>query len=158
MQKTGAVVSRAAGITLVEVLAAIFITGIGLLALLTLFPLGALELAEAIKDDRTAALASNTVAFSEQGEGLVSRTAQFVTVSLANGSADPQIAALLREEYGDLADHAAVLEAQIRELWWQLPPPQAQPHLARLLAQLKLIQRRIDFLVWLLSLLEQRDS
>ena len=39
-------------ITLTEVLASIFITGVGQLALLTLFPLGALEMAQAIRDDR----------------------------------------------------------------------------------------------------------
>src|SRR5262245_57116339 len=38
-----------AGVTLVEVLAAIFVTGVGLLSLLALFPLGALEMARAIK-------------------------------------------------------------------------------------------------------------
>jgi Prokaryotic N-terminal methylation motif len=41
-----------AGITLVEVLVAIFIMSIGLLALLTLFPLGALSMAAALKDQR----------------------------------------------------------------------------------------------------------
>src|SRR5260370_23618880 len=42
------------GITLIETLVAIFIMAIGLLALLTLFPLGALSMAQAIKDDRVA--------------------------------------------------------------------------------------------------------
>ncbi len=40
------------GITLVEVLVAIFIMAIGLLALLTLFPLGALSMAAALRDQR----------------------------------------------------------------------------------------------------------
>lgn len=44
---------RRRGITLLEVLIAIFTMGIGLLALLTLFPLGAIQMAQAIKDDRT---------------------------------------------------------------------------------------------------------
>src|SRR3954464_8722899 len=44
--------TRRPGVTLVEVLVAILITAVGLLALLTLFPLGALEMAQAIKDDR----------------------------------------------------------------------------------------------------------
>jgi hypothetical protein len=48
-----------AGITLVEVLAAIFIMGVGLLALLTLFPLGALSMARAVRDDRAAAAGAN---------------------------------------------------------------------------------------------------
>jgi prepilin-type N-terminal cleavage/methylation domain-containing protein len=40
------------GVTLIEVLVSIFVMGIGLLAILTLFPLGALNMAQAIKDDR----------------------------------------------------------------------------------------------------------
>lgn len=46
--------TRRAGVTLTEVLVAIFITGIGLMSLLVLFPLGALNMAQAIKDQRTA--------------------------------------------------------------------------------------------------------
>lgn len=41
-----------AQVTLLEVLAAIQITGVGLLANLTLFPLGAVEMAQSVKDDR----------------------------------------------------------------------------------------------------------
>jgi hypothetical protein len=51
--------------TLVEVLVAIFVTAIGLLALLALFPLGALTMAQAIKDDRTAHAAGNAAAVGE---------------------------------------------------------------------------------------------
>jgi prepilin-type N-terminal cleavage/methylation domain-containing protein len=49
---------RRPGITLIEVLVAIFIMSIGLLALLTLFPLGALRMSQALQDDRTSAAAS----------------------------------------------------------------------------------------------------
>lgn len=42
------------GLSLAEVLIALFVVGIGLLAVLTLFPLGAMSMARAIKDDRTA--------------------------------------------------------------------------------------------------------
>ncbi len=45
---------RRSGVTLLEVLVAIFVMAIGLLALLTLFPLGAMQMAQAIKDDRCA--------------------------------------------------------------------------------------------------------
>lgn len=45
---------RRSGATLIEVLVAIFVMGIGLLALLTLFPLGALTMAGAIQSDRCA--------------------------------------------------------------------------------------------------------
>lgn len=48
-----------AGVTLVEVLVAILLTAVGLLALLVLFPVGALNMAQAIKDDRTAHAAAN---------------------------------------------------------------------------------------------------
>ena len=50
---------RRRGITLIEVLVAIFIMAIGLLAILTLFPLGALRMSEALQDDRAAAAASS---------------------------------------------------------------------------------------------------
>lgn len=42
------------GVTLTEVLVALFVMAIGMIALLTLFPLGAMQLSQAIKDDRTA--------------------------------------------------------------------------------------------------------
>jgi len=45
---------RRTGATLIEVLVAIFIMGIGLIALLVLFPLGALRMQKAIQDDRCA--------------------------------------------------------------------------------------------------------
>ena len=51
--------------TLVEVLVAIFVMAIGLMTLLTLFPLGALSMSQAIKDDRTAHAAGNAAAFAE---------------------------------------------------------------------------------------------
>src|SRR5437899_5792066 len=51
------------GVTLTEVLVAIFVTGLGLLSLMTLFPLGALNMAQAIKDDRTAHCAANASSY-----------------------------------------------------------------------------------------------
>jgi prepilin-type N-terminal cleavage/methylation domain-containing protein len=53
---------RRRGLSLTEVLVAIFIMAIGLMALLTLFPLGALNMAQAIKDDRTGNSAANGAA------------------------------------------------------------------------------------------------
>lgn len=41
------------GITLTEVLVALFVMALGMLALLTLFPLGAMQIGQALKDDRT---------------------------------------------------------------------------------------------------------
>jgi Tfp pilus assembly protein PilV len=54
-----------AGITLVETLVAVFIMAIGLLALLTLFPLGALSMAQAIRDQRVAEAAQQANAIAE---------------------------------------------------------------------------------------------
>ncbi len=51
-------------VTLIETLIAIFIMGVGLLALLTLFPLGALNMAQAIKDDRCAHANTNAHAIA----------------------------------------------------------------------------------------------
>ena len=52
------------GVTLVEVLVAIFIMAIGMLALLALFPLGAISMAQALKDDRCASAAVNAEALA----------------------------------------------------------------------------------------------
>ncbi len=56
---------RRGGTTLVEVLVAIFIMAIGLMTLLTLFPLGALSMSQAIKDTRTGHAAANAAALGE---------------------------------------------------------------------------------------------
>jgi type II secretory pathway pseudopilin PulG len=50
--------------TLIEVLVALFVTSIGLLALLALFPLGAMNMAQAIKDSRCALAAGNAHAYA----------------------------------------------------------------------------------------------
>jgi hypothetical protein len=50
------------GVSLIEALMAIFVTAIGLLSLLVLFPVGAFRMAQAITDDRSAHLASNMFA------------------------------------------------------------------------------------------------
>ncbi len=55
---------RRPGVTLMEVLVAITICSIGLLALLTLFPLGALEMAQSIKDDRCGHIKHNIAAIA----------------------------------------------------------------------------------------------
>jgi prepilin-type N-terminal cleavage/methylation domain-containing protein len=57
--------NRRHGTTLVEVLVAIFVMGIGMLALLTLFPLGAASMAQAIKDARAAHSAAKASAVAE---------------------------------------------------------------------------------------------
>lgn len=55
---------RRHGITLIEVLAAIFIMGVGMMAILVLFPLGALSMARALRDDRSANCARNARALA----------------------------------------------------------------------------------------------
>lgn len=52
------------GVTLTEVLVAIFIMGIGMISLLVLFPLGGLKMSIAIKDERTAHCAANAEAIA----------------------------------------------------------------------------------------------
>ncbi len=46
--------TRRPAVTLMEVLIAMFIMAIGMLALLALFPVGAVSMAQALKDDRCA--------------------------------------------------------------------------------------------------------
>jgi type II secretory pathway pseudopilin PulG len=55
---------RRPGATLLEVLVAIFVMAIGLIALLTLFPIGALRMAQAIQDEQSAQAAGNAQAVS----------------------------------------------------------------------------------------------
>jgi hypothetical protein len=54
--------TRRPAVTLIEALVAIFVMAIGLLALLTLFPLGAVQMAQALKDQRTAEAAAKATA------------------------------------------------------------------------------------------------
>jgi hypothetical protein len=49
-------------LTLVEVLIAIFVMGVGMLAILVLFPVGALNMARAVRDDRAAHASANASA------------------------------------------------------------------------------------------------
>src|SRR6266852_1689458 len=55
--------TRRAGLSLVEVIVAMFIMALGMIALLTLFPLGAVQMGQAVKDDRCAqsAAAADTI-------------------------------------------------------------------------------------------------
>jgi hypothetical protein len=66
---------RRPAVTLLEVLVALFILGIGMLALLALFPLGALSMGRALQDDRVAgaaAMAENVaLAFDVRHDSLV---------------------------------------------------------------------------------------
>jgi hypothetical protein len=140
------------GATLVEVLAAIFIMGVGLLALLTLFPLGALDMAQAIEDERTGAVAVEAQAFGNFGEELLTRTAEFITDSLSKGSVDPVEVTRLRDEYQHLAAWAEDLEVQLEALQSALPRWQAQRYLDPLLAQIRSIKLRTRPFVQLLSL------
>jgi prepilin-type N-terminal cleavage/methylation domain-containing protein len=55
---------RRSGVTLIEVLVAIFIMAIGLIALLTLFPIGMLRMAQAIRDAKTAEAGINANSIS----------------------------------------------------------------------------------------------
>ncbi len=52
------------GVTLIEVLTAIFVMAIGLLALLVLYPVGALSMARGVRDDRAAAAAANAASLA----------------------------------------------------------------------------------------------
>jgi hypothetical protein len=51
-------------VTLTEVLIAIFLMGIGLMAIMSLFPLGAAQMAQALQDERAAEAATNAAAFA----------------------------------------------------------------------------------------------
>src|SRR5438876_5455314 len=82
------------GATLTEVLVAIFVMAIGLLALLTLFPLGALSMAQAIKDNRTAHSGKNAFAIAEAySSGVAGSTGSGIhsDVNVLNSSTIPGV-------------------------------------------------------------------
>ena len=56
--------TRRSGVTLVEVLVAIFVMAIGLIALLTLFPIGMLRVSQALGDARSVECADNAYSYS----------------------------------------------------------------------------------------------
>ena len=68
---------RRAGITLIEVLVTIFVMGIGLMGLLTLFPVGAISMAQAILDDQAANAAFNAASIAESQSLRSSLSIQF---------------------------------------------------------------------------------
>jgi hypothetical protein len=76
--------SRRPAVTLIEVLVSMFIMAIGMLALLVLFPLGAISMGQALKDDRcasTASMAENiAIAMNVRNDPTV--TAGFATSSV----------------------------------------------------------------------------
>jgi hypothetical protein len=131
--------------------------GVGLLALLTLFPLGALSMAQAVKDDRAGAIAEQAMVFSKAGEDLVLRTQDFVQESLLKGAVDLDVAARLDEEYEQLALDATFIERQLEDLQSSLPPQYVQPHTAPLLAQIEVIQRRIRVVRRLFALVDRSN-
>jgi prepilin-type N-terminal cleavage/methylation domain-containing protein len=109
--------SRSRGITLTEVLVAIFIMGIGLLALLSLFPLGALTMAQAIKDDRESQLQDVAVSL-EFESGRIQNSVDLVRTLyeswLSQGGADPKqvaVAVVILESH---ATGLASLEDDVR--------------------------------------------
>ena len=146
---------RDAGVTLTEVLVTIFILAVGLLALLALFPLGALSMAQAIKDDRTAAFADDAAVFAIDGQRLLDDTAHFVEDSLLQGVVSPAAAAALRDQYEFFLDQADDLELRLEELRTLFPPQLIQPHAGPLLAQIHAIKARLKPIVRLLSVVER---
>jgi hypothetical protein len=96
------------GATLTEVLVAIFVMAIGLLALLTLFPLGALSMAQAIRDDRTAHSGKNGYAIAQAIDILhdqvtlnVSNSPAGITVASAVGTTPANSTSLFFNPYPD---------------------------------------------------------
>src|SRR5262245_16150721 len=81
---------RRRGVTLTEALVAIFIMAVGLLSLLALFPVGAISMARAVRDDRCAQAAAN----ADNLARILWRTAWLDPVT---GSVVPEATALQRE-------------------------------------------------------------
>lgn len=85
-------VQSRAGVTLLEVLVAIFVMAIGMLAIFTLFPLGAINMAQALKDDRTRQTADQADAFMRMYwlNNMVNNPDTALRDSFENPNATPQ--------------------------------------------------------------------
>jgi prepilin-type N-terminal cleavage/methylation domain-containing protein len=81
-------VRRRSGVTLLEVLVAMFVMAIGLLALLTLFPLGALRMYKAIQDERCAEAGANARAMMVMKINLANDSGLYMG-GVAFGAGDP---------------------------------------------------------------------
>src|SRR5947209_15330729 len=55
--------TRRPGLTMTEVLVALFVMALGTIAILTMFPLGMVQMGQALKDDRTSQAASSADGF-----------------------------------------------------------------------------------------------
>jgi prepilin-type N-terminal cleavage/methylation domain-containing protein len=149
---------RFRGVTLVEVLVAIILAGVALLALLVLFPLGVLNLAQAIEDDRAPALALDAAELSRDGLELLSQTREFLGDALLSGGADPATAAALRIGYEKLESRAADLGRRLKELAPLAQQPRLRVQLLASIARIKAIETTSAKMVTLLGLLEQPNQ
>lgn len=114
--------ARRTGVTLSEVLIAIFVMAIGLMAVLTLFPLGALSMAQAIKDDRCAESNKNASALARRawqemlapdsqapnGEMANLNAPNYYEPAPATAIADPFVNAMVDPNYPGTAPPAVV--------------------------------------------------
>ena len=78
-------------------------------------------MADAIRDDRAAAIAAQATAFSQTAEDIVLRTREFAEESLLKGSVDLDVAARLQEKYEQLALDTTYIEIQIEDVQSSLP-------------------------------------
>jgi|SRR5262245_14307801 len=146
--------SRRPGVTLLEVLVAIFITGIGLLALINLFSLAVLNMAQRVNDDRMGKIVLQTDALVAAADVLLPATGDFLAASLNQGSADPQAAGELRVGYEKLGDLAADLEARLKDIAPIVQDPVARKQLRIALDAIERIQAATAIMEELLTLLE----
>lgn len=123
--------SHRAGLTLVEVLVAIFIMGVGLLAIMTLFPLGILNYGQAMQDDRVAQAAANAAAianlFDLRNDSTISAT--FAQRSVSAIYVDPWYASIGVGPLGGVIPRVSVPTPTRAALYPQQPywpPPYAQ--------------------------------
>jgi hypothetical protein len=100
--------SQRKGVTLIEALMAIFVTAIGLLSLLVLFPVGAFRMAQAITDDRSAHAATNAFAIAEatnlQNDPLITVGDQLpaTLINIGNAFTGPQYVPAAPQKVPDL--------------------------------------------------------
>jgi hypothetical protein len=99
---------RRVAVTLIEALMAIFVMAIGLLALLTLFPLGAVQMAQALKDDRTAQTGINAIALFKGGDLGNDPSVNSTLFETGNGQGLPTLASGITTSYPVFVDPVGI--------------------------------------------------
>lgn len=103
----------AAGITLLEVLVALFVAGVGLLSLLALFPTALQNMSQAVQDNRSGHVQQSAATLADSVSDTTAGISDFVA-QLETGKFDAGLLPPLLEALGAEEEEAARLAAEVQ--------------------------------------------